>query len=321
MIMKLIFHIGWSKSGSTSIQTCIHKNYKEFLAKGILIPKTGKHLSRHFDFFRLDGENFSNLLKSLAKEAKDKKCHTVILSDESINKLKDYSKYEEFKKYFNEIKIVAFLRRQDLLMESYYNQMLKVPWDSRESTFTLEEALDHFEKLHWFNFDIVLDEFAAMFGYNNIIVQPFEREQINMNLVEKFLSLVGVPIKGIDTSQDHFNEAVPYSALNALRIINSFDMSICGDRGKPRKAVHELLRSCWRDHSKLIIPYERRQSIMDSYSYGNMKVSEKYLKKSDLFISSFPSKGDPVQKIDNVTLEDVVSKVLIPALKKVVIEE
>lgn len=319
MFKKLILHIGWNKTGSTSIQGCLKNNRDLLLKEGILVPKTGFSTKRMHHQFRVEsGEKFEQLLEELKQEMLENNAHTAIISDEDINKIKNYKKYNIFNNVFENVYVIGFLRRQDLLMESFYNQMLKTPWKKELSIMSLNEAVARFKKLHWFHYDKVLDEFANIFGKENIKVQAFEPKLFKVPLEQKFFNLAEIFISDIKYSDEQLNKSTPYSSIPLLRSLNSYDMSILATNGPLKRSILKFINRHYSDDSKYIIDYETRKKIYAIYENGNSYVAKIYLNKEDgkLFNEDVPTLDTPIQTLNDFNNDSIIQEFFIPFIKE-----
>ena len=321
--MKLFIHAGMRKAGSSSIQAVMHRNREALKKQGILVPRTGTTPAkrrRHFEFMSSDGDDYKNLVDRIILEAEENKCHTVILSDESTCK-KQVSKHEYLKTHFNQIKVIFFLRRQDLLLESDYNQMIKSPWLKKRSRAGVGKLVIYGLSLDWLHYDRLLDNFATVFGSDAIMAFPFEKGAIPKNLGEFFLiNVCGAKKSGLNLKQTVANTSIPYSGLGILRALNRRDMSIQSNSGKARRIIQEIIRRELSDTSKYIIDHEARKNFMKNYEEGNSYVAEKYIKSASkqLFKIGLPPLDTPIQDThvsDDVTIE-IMEKIIVALAKK-----
>ncbi len=300
--IQLIFHAGLNKTGSTSIQSSLRQNKAALLAQGILVPDTGiKFVSRHHLFLALENNEYTNLVDDLYQEAVDKKCHTIIMSEESLNKSSSFKKHEYFKKYFSDIKFVFYLRRQDTLLESHYNQTIKVPWQKSRSIEGPETLLKFAKTLAWLHYDKLLDAFADIFGKKSVVAIPFERGQVPANIAEHFLAdICGIDCSNLNMKMRKDNTSLPYASLGMARKINEFNMDLLAKPGFIRKSIHAILRDHYTDSSSLIIDYEKRQRLMNHYRAGNEYVAKHYLNREEgkLFYLPLPGKNQNIQNTE-----------------------
>ncbi len=169
----LLFHIGTHKTGTTSLQRFLYENnkvlqkynwsYPYLDTAGITIWTNGRKLT--WD----EGKNkrWSMIKKELQE-------YNVIISDEEFwyypQKLLDIlSTAQEF---HENVKVIVYLRRQDRLVESMYNQDVKT-LSEHESIMSYmnnrmglpNNYLDNLEKI------------SEKIGRKNIIVRVYEKEQ------------------------------------------------------------------------------------------------------------------------------------------------
>ena len=131
---KLIVHIGTHKTGTTSIQNTLEQNRALLAEWQVLYPRTDRDpwpdLDKHCSVYAA-AVNSSSVIKSreydlLMKEFEGSGCHTMILSEEGLSEPKEeiIDFFSTFKEHFD-IEIVCYLRRQDLFLESLYNQFVR----------------------------------------------------------------------------------------------------------------------------------------------------------------------------------------------------
>ena len=196
--MKTLYlHIGTTKTATTSIQKFLEEN-KDVLQKyGYcfpdslhVYPRANKRRNAHFLVAKVwdaDGSRNQSKEKEYFEEGLQQirtafgTYDHVILTDESIWHALSYSKkslLQELKKEADEqkyqIKVIVYLRRQDGLLISRWNQEVKQNFNS-VAVMTCEEYLAASEKKEKkiYQYAQKLDEIAAVIGKNNLIVRRF----------------------------------------------------------------------------------------------------------------------------------------------------
>jgi len=187
---KLILHIGLYKTGSTSIQNSLYRNKAELFKLGvnyISLPKYIQTINGRQTFFNAR----KNIMADLLKKSPG---HTHILSNEGLwdRKLLKKKTIEIIQSIniYDEIEIVAYVRRQDLFFKSFYKQENKIgalfvagltPEDFLENII-LNDSLDYMK---------ILSEYSSVFGENSVKVRVFELDKlINNDVVDDFLSTI-----------------------------------------------------------------------------------------------------------------------------------
>lgn len=132
--MKLYLHIGWPRSGSTTIQSVLHKNRAKLLEHGVLYPKTGAQDVGHhrwaapavpepIDWIKPADKDV--LLSQLRDEitSSEMPISSVIMSSEAFIYCQDFTFFEDYFEGF-ELEIIAVLREQlSLINSAYYRQL------------------------------------------------------------------------------------------------------------------------------------------------------------------------------------------------------
>ena len=131
--MKIVFHIGLSKTGSTLIQFFCLENRAKLLDNGILFPQTGLSISPdgrnlrssgHLFFMTALRNNQTAIFDELHREiAEYKNVNTLLISSENFSFQPGLasSLKNSFKSY-KDVKVIVYLRRQDLYLESLYSE-------------------------------------------------------------------------------------------------------------------------------------------------------------------------------------------------------
>ena len=199
---RLYLHIGYPKTGTTSLQSYFVTNATRLKSLGVLYPLTGRMGTAHYrmNFSLRIGYDSSVgpaddpkvLIKELRDEVHSSGCDKILISSEyfvttgAIGAVKElFSDYDT--------KVIVYLRRHDHAYESDYNQSVKStpfpPWGPSIDSFVLYKSgislIPH-------NYLATLRSWATIFGHENIAVRPFERSQNKPDLYSDFLRVVGI---------------------------------------------------------------------------------------------------------------------------------
>ena len=129
---RLIIHIGTQKTGSTSLQRSLHEGREALARVGVRyagLDRSGRAL-KHVSLLRAAKAHPSAPAQAeyaaLMAELAQPDVHTLIVSEERFWKgdLTPLAFFEQFRPHC-EVVVVACLRRQDLYVESLYNQMIR----------------------------------------------------------------------------------------------------------------------------------------------------------------------------------------------------
>jgi hypothetical protein len=230
---KIFIHIGSPKTGTSTLQSILSKNHKSLLNQGVLYPKDlcngdAQHLlacdlieknkKQKMPDFWYGNKNRGAAWPSLLDEMKRNsgKIDKVIISSELFFSLNG-APLEDIRNLLNghEIKVISYLRRQDQLYSSFYNQDVKGARQWERNAYEFYNTHQLFKK----SYLEVLGAWASVFGKENVIIRPFETEQlINGDIVEDFCSHVGV--KALTHDNVFENDALGMNQLYVKRCLN-----------------------------------------------------------------------------------------------------
>lgn len=192
MAKRLIMHIGMPKTGSTGVVDFLRKNSKKLLANGVAFPQKGRIR------FLQDGDGSAALTDAwdMVGAAMNQGCETVLISDEDLygRLLERPDRIQAIRKNLKnpEITALLYLRRQDILLESLYREIIRGkanPVLPMDYSSILQVTGPHF-----FDYDIAVRFFQSEFGVANVIVRRYELDALERgNLFYDFCSAINVP--------------------------------------------------------------------------------------------------------------------------------
>ena len=330
--MDAIIHIGTEKTGSTSLQHFLAENRPQLAAQGILYPITpgatchtrlmtyclnnNRQDDSHVYMGLLDPERrrqwqqkFANELNQELTQASANGISTVIFSSELFHsRLTHPEEITALKAllspYFDSIRVLIYLRRQDELAVSLYSTRLKY-CENDAGYFNEQDPHSAF-----FNYSILLHLWAEVFGHSNINARVFSKTKLLQgDLIYDACQQLGINSQHLSASPAHnpslnqhgqvflarFNQHVPFyqqDKLNPARfgVIEAMEQLFSGPAGRP-------------DRASAIDYYQ-------AFSTSNQLVSEYYFNGEALFdddFSHYPEQADDVA-FDNTMLMDVAAK-------------
>jgi hypothetical protein len=194
-VKNLILHLGMDKTGTSAIQQFLHIN-REVLRKqaGLCYPQAGlwNDYSHHpfaFSIIEQNGytkENISRLVKELESETQG--AAKVLISSECLFKTPDHPNFPLFQNQlftlFDHVSAVIYVRRQDLWLESRYKHSVKSGQEIPLHKLATPFFCDYFQ---------FIENWARILGRENIVVQPYEKEQFLANSIfPDFLQAIGL---------------------------------------------------------------------------------------------------------------------------------
>ena len=118
-----------------------------------------------------------------------------------------------------DMKIIVYLRRQDLLIQSYWAQQVKECMNTSFSDYIVSKKAKYFK----LDYDKRLEEMAAAVGRENIIVRVYEKQQYyGGNIISDFLHLFDLEMTDEFKQSDHVvNASLEGACLEAKRLLNA----------------------------------------------------------------------------------------------------
>lgn len=329
--MKTLYlHIGTPKTGTTAIQDFCGYNHDVLCEKGVYYPhqfiRKRKGYPHHNIFpaalrreYKLHGADilvktpFDTFIQRLKTELSTiDQSKNVLISAECFTTL-TYSKiamerlFNGIKSLAENIKIIVYLRRQDIAFQSWYAQEIKRIFCT-EKYITLD-SVDSVPEIGN-GYDRLCDTWAEIYGKENIIVHSYERQQFpNGDIITDFLNILGVE-KDSDFKELPVvsNPSLPRDFLEYKRLINLLygtDVS-CGRNFLPERMYPKSKEKSAFDDQ--LLPPSRCLEIIERFQSGNAYVAHEYMKRDDgiLFQAKLPDPNKPFEAYPGIKSEKAV---------------
>ncbi len=310
MKKKLYIHIGMPKTGSSAIQAFLTLNHDTLKKRGFLFPNPP-----NFDqAFQTSGGNAGIFKELFIKNDLDRirsfiesfngKNAVIFSSEELFHILREYPKrfFDVFNTY--DYKIICYVRRQDNLISSSYNQLIK------NHDVISRSVIDHIANAHDFS-KVLLDslEYAEA---DKFIVRPYEKQQFyGGNIFSDFLNCIGLKLyDDFIFPEKIVNPSLNWDALEFRRILNILEV----DRNdiKNKYYINGILAKYTVDmnmgepfqDSNIFSPKERIE-IINAYKEKNEQVARIFLNRKDgqLFYDPIPEVNSSWQQNEELTFE------------------
>lgn len=230
---KLILHIGFNKTGSTSLQHNLFLNAKALERLGYCYPgapsdsfmQNRQHTplaaalpERNVNWLRPQKQTrLGHALPDLLDYLKHRDTPNIILSSEAfggIDITEDHvSRIRERLAEFD-IRVIAYIRRQDRYLMSTYQEGVK---NGSRQSFQFKQ----FQKNNQLRFSRRLAPWRAVLGHEKVIVRPFDAKFWPKNeLFFDFLHAIGAPYDRIRPSDQIANQSLDLHSVEVMRRIN-----------------------------------------------------------------------------------------------------
>ncbi|GAA6162124.1 hypothetical protein NBRC116589_42980 [Ruegeria sp. HU-ET01832] len=276
---ELVLHIGAHKTGTTTIQRALALYREQLSKKNVHFATTGDHNNVHqslgpVEYQKLIPKGFrvykiDDLVQNLTNHDMDRviassENFSFFFAEDSINRLA-----QRINPFFNKVTILTYLRRQDAHAVSHYQEGAKPDRLAEEQLYgyrptplpmrsnVLDFYLDYNQRIGMW---------ADVFGEENIIVRPFERDQLEgSDIWLDFLKTLSIEPEGM----------IDHPLLNAsMGKSRTFLGHIMNEMGLPSSTKQILLDLTEED--KKYLPCRRdAEAFYSPYKESNQKLNER----------------------------------------------
>ncbi|WP_372370687.1 hypothetical protein [Candidatus Uabimicrobium sp. HlEnr_7] len=301
--MQLYLHIGIHKTGSSAIQRFLYQNRKQLLKNGWIYPNHATRGSAHHPLAALYLEKerrpkflseYKHQLAGLKKFIKAHPQEIMLLSSEYFGAIENVERLKNdlCSTGFTSIKIIVYLRRQDEILVSGYNQVVKAKNETRKFDV-------HFNKMNWFT---LLQKWEKAFSKENLIVRAYQKEQLTQGLTSHFTEILGLNDVKWEKPEQQVNQSLDLDLLEVKRLANivEYPLSI-----STLNKINNMLTSF---PQQKLLSKQQSQEIINYFSESNKQVAQRYLKRENLFDKESPK--DEKEIFQGLQLEKVVTVML-----------
>ncbi len=278
---RFYLHIGRGKTGTTALQRFFWNNRSRLNKNGFHYPKTGildiahHKIAASFcdeDIYWIPAVKHPDKLRAKFSEELQRTNNDVLVSSEAFcrvdpqsltNILKDFDTY-----------IVFYVRPQDEIVVSQYNQMVKIG-------NMAQSVSDYMHQITFLDYDALLRPWAEVFGRERILVRLYRSANAKTSILADFLSVLGIENAG--------SFWYPTEAINLSLSVRGLQFfRLLGDRQFENRTAFidfvgsHLGRVDGIEPQQYLTPIER-QGILDRFRESNKTVARLYLGRDTLF--------------------------------------
>lgn len=313
---KCLLHIGAPKTGSTSLGKFLAHNRNVLKQHDWKYPDVSLRGYGHHDLaFLINGaypewatpqdRPLDDLLKEFLDETED--CSRIILSSENFYL---YSQPEKTANILAQagfsagtVKVIVYIRRQDEVHMSWYNQAVKAQGYSGSINDCIAETMD------LWNYEARLKPWAATFGRGNVLVRPYESTTlVQGDICADFLNLADLSTEDFDWPEDVTNTRINRDILEFQRLINRLPLSVQEKRRFHKELIELTAATASTDlfDDSSLLTADQRRKILSSYAASNANVARAYLGRERLFNETISADPPGKNTLQGLTLEKLV---------------
>lgn len=320
----LVLHIGTPKTGTTALQSFLYKNNEVLKQYGWCYPDIYKDLDSVVSCYRegvnglifYEGENqfdiqskyWDKIWNYLKGELKK---NNVILSAEDIYEWGNSERLlEAIKLRYDNLKVIIYLRRQDMYVESYWNEMIKENWVQHFETSFKEIAEKKYA--HYLPNLIKIREVV---GNDQLIVRVYEKNQFRgtrqENLFSDFFDAIGLePVWADFEEVGILNERLCGNYIELRRVFNSLkeidEKYINNYKRYFRKASDIFFEGNYKEEG--YFTKEERVNFLGDFKEENEIIAEQFLQRKERVLFYDNNLDIPIHKMEKASAfeEDMI---------------
>lgn len=209
--MKTLYlHIGQTKTGSTALQSFMHRNRALLRGQGWLypLPPESSPLRQQHRFLaeavgesRGRPESAAQVWTPFLQRLADAPEERLLLSEETLWHVGQGQK-EARRRWIHwmaeqlrgfEVHVVCYLRRQDLWLESWYQQTAKAPVHRAVTPMDLPTFSAHHEQQGAMDYSSLLQDWEEAFGRHRVRVRVYDRQRLHQgDSIADFCEWLGI---------------------------------------------------------------------------------------------------------------------------------
>lgn len=289
--MRIVLHIGFEKTGTTTIQNALWFNAKALRNQQVLYPlgfgrRGHEHLAialirpelmqdiRYWQQLVQDPAEYPDFRNStqaaLGRQIEHVKPDVMVVSTEFLSsRLESADEVRSVREFFSgwsdDFTIVAWIRRQDDTFVSHYSTTLKGSGDQRLDVYDT--------RAFWLDYNRVLGDWAEVFGADNLVIRTFPPS--NGDLLKEFSEASGIPeLKA--PPQERLNPSLDHLNASLLADLNKrFPTHVNKAPNPNRRGLVDFLEARSKG-PKLEIGKAQRQALLADYAEGNEALRARY---------------------------------------------
>jgi len=273
-------HIGIAKTGTTYLQNWLQRHRAPLLERGVYVPTSPMHAHRLavefiIDEARRSRDDIQAILRTPLSEAvdqlkrmQDAAAHTIILSSEYFWLGKPHRMLPFFRDHGVPVQtVIAYVRRQDRLIEAGYNQEVKA--------MKLSAPLGDHRYINLYDWSELHATWSAGIPAAQIKLRNYDPLAATGGLLRDFLTQIDQGLRS-QFSDDDFvdgdraNASLPADLLEFKRLLNAADLA----------DMMPAFERAYRAQAKTLLSFrmspERQRRCFEEYVRCNEMLADKF---------------------------------------------
>lgn len=300
--MRLVLHIGSTKTGSSALQSTLFDRRDALAAAGVLYSTAGvaagaHHLlaaaihhgawQMHPDAIPDDrAAYFADTARAIREEAITAGAHTIVVSSEYFWESFAPGVYKTFAAAFAPMsfELVAFIRRQDEWAMSSYLQAVKNGESQSFSEWAQRRILRPNSGLHYFR---VINRWAYFLAADPVHVIRYQ--DAKANVYKAFCEAIGIEVD-TDIAMGRVNPSPSPEGLRRLLEVNRADL----DEESKKRERRAIMRTHQAEGgSTLLLSEAERETVLKGEQASDRLIAQRFLGRDGPLFDPAPAVEPP----------------------------
>ena len=309
---RVWIHIGLPKTGTSAVQSSFADARATLREAGLLYPETGEvgggHARLAWPFLsptrkeradvkeKLDEAEAERLWDTLADEVSSAGAADTLLSSEYFSEIEPHVLAGLAHRFSGGVRVLVYLRSQDELIESGYNQEVKAGLTSTEFRMPSRPVPSY-------DYATLLGKWSEAFGRDNITVRLYDAAIAASGAERDVAAAIGLEPTTLERSTFVANPSLHPALVELQRRLNAL--------GEPRSALVPQLQSVVAASGERVphlLSARQRRAILELYAESNQTVARDYfgIQNGQLF----PQPDDDAPRTQHADALEFVSRAM-----------
>lgn len=283
----LYIHIGTGKTGSTAIQSFLYKNCERLRYVGLNYADSGRgniqhhplclnHPTARTSHGGHPTAGFLDAWERLRDEVDESQVSKHVISSEYFPGITpmEVARISEMMADVASVHMMAYFRRQDLYLESWYAQLVKTGRTGSDLG-QLRKRLTARGTLNFYHHSV---KWAGIVGDECVHVRPYERNAFkSRDLLADFFDTLGIDLPSdlTEPSEEGSNPSLTRPQVEIIKALN--DLGVAEALGKRLTRPHPLFSGL----DKSFLSTGARLALLEEFAESNAQVARRFLGRED----------------------------------------
>lgn len=319
--MKYLYiHIGFHKTGTTTIQQAIATNREKLSEIGIISPLSGLNsdteahhniawLLRNYppQHYRPEKGSYKDLIQEICQSSHDK----FLISSEEFSTLEEKSVQKLRSALPEDIRaiIIVYLRRPEEWLPSWWGQKARMGYENK----SLQQAIEVIEPDYLYK---RIRNWVDCFGKENVYLRIYDEAIQSSGLLNDFWDTLGIP-RNVSKSFIVPKDANVSPSARLLNLVSRINQQIKFEKFGSKRPMLPLYHLWLGQFDSILqnkygrtplkLTQAQRELVKSKFAYHNQLLAREFFQRDELFPETFSSSSSEAATDLDLTQEDFLN--------------